>query len=130
MTKPKPVEHVFEYLKFLWPVVDRIRPSNHTSCIKLYVVSDGVEELLRNLDLGINVNWDGAEVYPPIPEKKWRPAEFPRDWNKAARFRTDGGNWYDGTLIGCDSTYATCLWVRTQHNVINRWEECEVLVKE
>lgn len=122
------VEQAFKFIKSLWPEVERIRPSKHTSVIKLYVMGSKFEECIRNLDLGVNVIWNNEEAYP-VPEKQWRPAEFPRDWNKAAIFRSDGGRWYEGILVGYAASASDRHWLRIHLAVTDRWEECKVEVK-
>lgn len=90
------------------------------------------------------VDWpdgvDGVERYPlPEPEKKWRNAVWPRDWNKPCRVKSlsSKDSWSDddlteGIIIGYDSTEQRWI-VRGSDNgtlTMSRWPCCQVIAEE
>ncbi len=59
--------------------------------------------------------------------KKWRPAEFPRDWGKAARFRNnEDDEWESGTLHGC-RVYNKKIYRHPYISALSSFTFCEVL---
>lgn len=125
MAKMTPKE-IFEAAKVLDPSLKRIAVDEHGLSFfypRARASDPGETSCGYARSSSVNIDWPNGTTEYPLPEPKWRDAEWPRDTAnppKVCRIRdTPAARWTTAELYGFDGGQ----WVTG----LNRWKFCQVI---